>query len=163
LDKLDRLLMLNIRYNQRLVTIAFMVIVAALSLVSECSASSPGEATSSGSRACPMIGSSCTVCCCDPVSAPMSPAPIATNLSASPTDQTVRTPVLPCECRSSDSSTPASSPATRVTENRAGQDRVELLSLPSLVPVATFSARFDLPAASAPKSPLYIRNARILI
>ena len=155
--------MLDIRSAKRVSTIALMAIVATLSFVGECFASSPGEVTSNGSRACRMVNNSCAVCCCDPVSTPPSPAPFVTNLGATPIEQTVRTPVFPCECRSNGSPTPASSPAIRVTENRSGQDRVEPLVLLSLVPVATFSSRFDLTTASAPKSPLYIRNARILI
>jgi hypothetical protein len=73
------------------------------------------------------------------------------------------TPVRPCECRSSEPVSPASRHESRSSEDRADQPHGESVQWDVDVSAAVTFAQLNLPIANAPKSPLYLRTARLLI
>jgi hypothetical protein len=152
----------GLRYHFRLTWIALAAIVGILSVVGDASASAASAAARNVASSC-CVKRVCTGCCCSPESG--STAPLATERSVAvrPSEGGLSTPSRPCECRSSEPGSPASRDESRFSEDRADQASGESVSLNGHVPAAVTFTRHNLPTASPPKSPLYLRTARLLI
>jgi hypothetical protein len=152
------------RHHSRLAWVAVAAIMGMLSVAGDASASTADVAPRGDIRSCCAEGR-CTVCCCKPAEAPPRPRPADRSAALPSKGGDIAAPARPCECRSSEPATPAPKPESRSSEGRGDQARGEPVD-PALdagpPPAATF-ARLILPTSSPPKSPLYLRIARLLI
>jgi hypothetical protein len=147
------------RLQLRLPWVALVAIMGMLSVAGEATAGTVNGA----SRECCIVRT-CDKCCCD---APSTSSPPATTNrpSAHPSDRAnLTTPTRPCECRSGEPAAPAPKPASRSSESRGDQARSNSFarSVDAPAPADVF-ARLLLPTGSPPKTPLYLRTARLLI
>jgi hypothetical protein len=154
--------MTGFRFHFRLTWIALAAIVGMLSVVSNASASATSGASQNGARAC-CLKRVCTVCCCPSASASSSPLTAGRSEALLSTEGRFTAPARPCECRSSEPASPASRHDSRSSEDRADQTSGESAQLNVYAPTAVTFARRNLPTASPPKSPLYLRTSRLLI
>lgn len=138
--------------------IAFLAMMGISSMAGDAKASATGNAV----RDC-CLKRVCTVCCCEPAGASTAPQAAGKSITRLPVERSVSTPALPCECRSGDPASPVSSHHPRTVEERGGQVVGEAVALTPEGPVSASFARLVPPSASPPHSPLYLRNARLLI
>jgi hypothetical protein len=146
------------RHQLRLLAIAFVAIVGASSTVRDAKA-----ATAAGSARECCLKPVCTACCCEPASASSQPQPAEKAVVLLPAERSVSTPAGPCECRSSDPTSPVASRDTRPVEDRGGQENIATPAPSSERTTSVAFARLIPPSVSPPHSPLYLRNARLLI
>jgi hypothetical protein len=154
--------MTGLRYHFRLTWIALAAIVGMLSVVGDASASTTSGAPQNGARAC-CLKRVCTVCCCTPASASSGLSTTARSVALPSREGSFSSPARPCECRSGEPASPASRHESRPSDDRADQMHGESVELNVRGPTAVTFARLILPTASPPKSPLYLRTARLLI
>ena len=126
-----------------------------LSVVGEASACSTG---SKAARSC-CAAAPATACCCEtPGPETAGPAaltpPIGGGLSA---------PDRPCECRPGDPAEPASKPESPSSVQRGARDRADSGEVTFHARPAVAFARIVGPTGDPPKTPLYLRNSRLLI
>jgi hypothetical protein len=154
--------MTDLRHSFRLTWLAVAAFVGMLSVVGDASGSTVSSAPRNRVRHC-CLKRDCTVCCCTPASA--SSGPFTTGRSAALLSGRIAfsTPAGPCECRSSEPGAPASRQESRSSLDRAGQGHGASIHLNVHAPAAVAIARHILPAASPPRSPLYLRTSRLLI
>jgi len=150
------------RHDFRLTWIALAAVVGLLSVVGDASASTGSGARRSGALAC-CLKRVCTVCCCIPASASLLPETTERSVAVSPRGGALATSARPCDCRSGEPAAPASRQESRSSEDRADQDQSVSVSLTIHSPTSVTFGRLILPTASAPKSPLYLSTARLLI
>ena len=152
----------GLRYHFRLTWIALAATVCMLSVMGNASASTTSGAPQNGARVC-CLKRVCTVCCCPQASASSAPLTTGRSVALPASGGSLSTPARPCECRSSEPGAPDSRHESRTSEDRSDQSHGESVQLNVHAPVAITFAQLILPTASPPKSPLYLRTARLLI
>jgi len=153
--------MTNLRHHFRLTLLALAAVAGTLLVVGDASASSAAGASSKSGRSC-CLNRVCTVCCCKP--APHS-SPVRLTSAAMASDRgALSAAAVPCECRSSEPNAPAPRPESRPSQGRPDRARGESIAVAIEVPLAAVTfARLVPPTNRPPESPLYLRNARLLI
>jgi hypothetical protein len=141
---------------------ALLATSAMLSVVGDASASSTSGLAPNGARAC-CLKRACTVCCCTPASAGSAPLTTRRSIALTGSAGSLSIPARPCECRSSEPAVPASSQESRPCEVRDGHAHGAAANLGIRAPVTLTFARLVQTTASPPRSPLYLRTARLLI
>lgn len=147
-----------LRRHFRIPAIAFLAILGLSSIVGDAKASTPGDS----SRTC-CLKRVCNLCCCKPASSSGVPEQAKKHVVLSRGEHSVSAPARPCECRSSDPASPASSRGTRSFEERGDQKGNATVALTS---ARVTEGAFDRPVpprAQLSHAPLYLRNARLLI
>jgi len=155
--------MTNHRNHFRLTWVALMAIVGTLSVVSGVSASTTSGSFATSAAGCCRNGAS--QCCCEPSGTASRPAMAERSVPLAMKPGRLANPARSCECRSSEQPAPGRTPEQRRTEGRSDRDRGESVDLSTFVAYSSSSvvARLILHAADPSYSPLYLRNARLLI
>jgi hypothetical protein len=150
------------RHHLRLTWVVLAAIVGMLSAAGGASASTSYPESRGPGRSC-CVRRVCAKCCCPPASDVSGRPLVGRSATVAPGGSRLSTPAPLCECRPGRPKLPASSTDPRFSEHRQEQvadHAVELIveSLPAISPV-----RIVLSSALPPKSPLYLRNSRLLI
>jgi hypothetical protein len=153
--------MTDSRHHFRLSWIALAAIVGMFSVAGDASASGTSGGPRNDARAC-CLKRVCTVCCCTPASASSGALTTGLMVALTPQGSGLSAPARPCECRSSEPGSPGLRHESRSSEDRADQALGKSALLNVYAPTAVTSW-LKLPNASPPKSPLYLRTARLLI
>jgi hypothetical protein len=151
----------GLRYHFRLIWIALAAILGMSSVVGNASASTTAGVPKNGSLAC-CLKRVCTVCCCTPAPA-SDPSKTERSMALPSSESGLYSSARPCECRSGGPGSPASRHESRSSEDRHDETQGEPVDLSVHVPTAVPFARLMVPTANPPKSPLYLRTARLLI
>jgi hypothetical protein len=151
----------GLRSNLRLPYFVLAAIVGMLSVAGEASACSTKRASTAPSACC--VGGGQSACCCEAKKTELPLESSGRTLARSTNEASHFTPAPSCECRSGNSNEPAPKPESPAPRHRTDQDRVE--SPEPIVDVnrAVAIARFILPSASPPATPLYLRTSRLRI
>ena len=129
----------------------------------------PATAGASTEPRCEAMPAGCTTCACCKEPAPASPqtatAPVL-SVARTTRDMALARPAssaTPCVCRAEAPTAPAPKPGDRVEERRVETSR-GVVAEPSAYPGpgAPVAIAF-MPDVGPPRSPLYLRNARLLI
>ncbi len=151
--------MINHRNRYRLSAVALAAIVGMLSVRGGVSASVAGRSPDMSAGGC-CLGDS-TPCCCEPMDSALTGGAVlpATGPGC------LANPVRSCECRSGERPNPGRMPEPRSFSGRFDRDRGESATALALVAVPRSRGipRLTLHAAGLAHSPVYLRNARLLI
>jgi hypothetical protein len=143
--------------------VVLAAIVWTLLVVNGASASTTGRSYAPSAGGCCVDEGSC--CCCEAMGSASRhtlaepSVALATNLGR------VDIPARTCECLPSEQPTPGRMPEQRPSSGRSDRDRGESVEFPTFVrlPRSAVLPRLILHADGLSISPLYLRNARLLI
>jgi hypothetical protein len=148
----------------RLHWVALMAIVGMLSVVSGVSASTTGGSFDTSTAGC-CVNNASLCCCCEPTGMASRPALAERSVPLAMKPGRLAKPAGSCECRSSEQPAPDRTPEQPPSARRSDRDRGESIDGPDFVTDSSSRvlARLLLYVAVPPNSPVYLRNARLLI